>query len=292
VTQLVNETPALNDARGKPAVEGRFRANYLPRVLSIGGFLIAWQLIVPYLRTRLIATPIETVQFMIQELRGITAVKHTVYESFGITLTRLGIGLLITLGLGVIIGVGMGLSKRTNALFHDFVIGALSMPYVIWALIAAMWFGFGFLTTIVVVVIATIPFMITNVAEGVAAVPRELVDMARAFDVSRPRIVRMIVVPAVMPFIFSGFRYALSLGWKALIVAEVFGSDRGAGWVIRFWYTNGTIAGLFAYLGFFVLISVAIDSLTVRVSNRVFRWRPEVTGRMTARQVAARQAAI
>ena len=252
----------------------RWTTNVLPRILAIAGFLAVWQLVVPYLPTRQIPTPTAIGEFMIAELQGDTAAKDTVYVSFAITLARLAIGLLTTFVLGTLIGVAMGLSRRVDAFFHDFVIGDMSMPFVIYALIAAMWFGLVFVTPVIVVVLAAIPFIITNVEEGVRNVPRELVDMARAFGVPRTRMVRSVVIPSLMPFMFAGFRYALSLGWKALAVAEVFGADRGAGWIIRFWYNNGVITGLFAYLAFFVLIAIVIDVVLFRgLSNRVFRWR-------------------
>jgi len=247
----------------------------LPRVLSVVLLLGFWQLVVPHLSTLLIPTPLEIGQTMLSELQGQTTARATVYESFAITLSRLGVGLVLSLVIGTAIGVAMGMSSRFDAMLRDFVYGGLAMPYVIWALLVALWFGFTFTTPVVVVVLASIPFVITNVAEGVRAVPKDIVDMARSFSVPNHHVLRHVVVPSIMPFFFAAFRYAVSLGWKALAVAEVFGSSSGAGWVIRYFFDGRQMEGLFAYLGFFIIFAIVMDFLVFKLlSDRVFRWRP------------------
>jgi NitT/TauT family transport system permease protein len=253
------------------------RAMYtvVPRVLAVLLFLGSWQLAAPHLSTALIPQPTDIIARMLEELRGETAAAATVYESFSITFARLGVGLLISMALGTAIGVAMGVSPRVDAMLRDLVYGLLAMPYVVWALIAALWFGFTFKTPVIVVVLASIAFVITNVAEGVRAVPKDLVDMARSYAVPDRRTLRHIILPSVMPFVFASFRYALSLGWKALAVAEVFGSSSGAGWVIRYWFDSRDMEGLFAYLGFFVIFAIVMDFLVFKIiADRVFRWRP------------------
>lgn len=273
---MTEAVPVSAQSRLRRGLSGP-RREYVPRLLFAALFLVSWQLVVPYLPTEQIPTPTAVAGFMVDELRGDTIAPASVYSSFAITLLRLVVGLAITLVLGTLIGVAMGLSRRFEAFLHDFVIGDLSLPYVIWALILAMWLGFGFMTPVVVIVLAAIPFVITNVAEGVRDVPKELVDMARAYQVPRARMLRRLVIPSLMPFFFAAFRYALSLGWKALAVAEVFGAMEGAGWMLRFWYQSRRTTGLFAYLAFFIIFAIIMDFVVLRgLSKRVFRWRPAV----------------
>lgn len=261
------------------------RGEALPRILFVVAFLGTWQLVVPTLETELIPLPGEVGAFILNELRGDTLAPATVYEAFGITLARLGAGLGIAFPLGLAIGVAMGLSRRFEAFSHDLVIGGLTMPYLVWALIAALWFGFTFLTPVLVVALAAIPFVIMNVAEGVRAVSKDLVDMARSYGVPRSRVVRRLIIPSLMPFLFASLRYGLSLGWKALALAEVFGAADGAGWMLRFWYDAHRTTGLIGYAFFFIVFAIVVDQVVFRwLSNRVFRWRPEVARRGAAVQ--------
>ena len=77
------------------------------------------------------------------EIRGDTLAPQTVYEAFGLSLQRLSLGLAIAFAIGVLLGLLMGLSKKATWFGHDFVVVGLAMPSLVWALIAAMWFGFG-----------------------------------------------------------------------------------------------------------------------------------------------------
>jgi NitT/TauT family transport system permease protein len=238
---------------------------------------LGWQLIVPLLPTKLIPYPSEVLSFMWDEVRGDTLAPDTVYTAFGITLGRLLLGFIFAVVIGVVIGLLMGLSKRAEAFFRDFVMTLLAMPDLVWALVFAMWLGFGPAAPVLTVTLAALPFVILNVWEGVRAVPRDLVDMADSFGVKRSTIIRHVIVPSQMPFAFAALRYGFANGWKGVVVAEVFAAADGAGWTIRYWYDAHRAYGVIGYALFFVVFSLLLDRLVFRkLSNFVFRWRPSV----------------
>ena len=246
----------------------------LPPLLFLVLFIAGWVLAIANVETALLPNPLEVLGFIWDELRADTIAKHNVYQTFGISLVRLAAGLLIAIILGSVIGLLMGRSRRINAFLADFVIADLNMPYLLWALLWSLWLGFSFWTPVFTIVLASVPFVITNVAEGVRNVPRELVDMSASYGVDRRKVVRHVIVPSLMPFLFAGFRYALSLGWKAVVIAELFGSDRGVGWMLKFWYDAHRITALVGYTFFFVVLAVLIDRVfLVWLSRRVFRWQ-------------------
>lgn len=206
-------------------------------------------------------------------------VRTNVYVTFLISLTRLLIGFLIAMVLGTIIGLAMGLSKSVEAFFHDIVMGVLAMPALAWALFTGLIFGFSHTGPIVTAVLAGIPFVIINVREGVRNTPKELFDMARSFKVPNNRINRHVFFPSMMPFFFAAIRYSFSVGWKGLVIAEVFAADRGAGWTIRWWRDAHRAHAVVAYAFFFVIFALIIEKFVFeKASRRVFRWRPEVSG--------------
>jgi NitT/TauT family transport system permease protein len=256
--------------------KGIWANRFVPPLLFVALFLTGWVAAVSTVETALLPNPAEVAVFIWDELRADTIAKHNVYQTFGISLVRLAAGLSIALVLGSVIGLLMGRSRRITAFLADFVIADLNMPYLLWALLWSLWLGFSFWTPVFTIVLASVPFVITNVAEGVRNVPRELVDMAKSYGVDRRTVVRHLIVPSLMPFLFAGFRYALSLGWKAVVIAELFGSDRGVGWMLKFWYDAHRITALVGYTFFFVVLAVLIDRFfLVWLGRRVFRWRGE-----------------
>lgn len=211
--------------------------------------------------------------------------RDNLYITFAISLFRLVSGFLIAMVLGTIIGLGMGLSKAVDAFFHDWVMAILAMPALGWALFISLVFGFGNLGPILAVILTGIPFVIVNVREGVRNTPRELFDMARAFGVKRNRTTRHVLVPAMMPFFFAAIRYAFSIGWKGLVITEVFGGQDGAGWTLKFYYDAHRAHGVVGYACFFIIFALLLERFVFeRWSRRVFKWRPEAGAMETVEQ--------
>jgi ABC-type nitrate/sulfonate/bicarbonate transport system permease component len=254
----------------------RRRRRWIPPMVVLLALLALWTAVWATVDTLLLPNAWEVVVFMWDEVRGDTVAKDNLYQSLAISFARLGLGLVIAMLLGTVLGVVMGRSRKMAAVLDDFVIADLNMPYLVWALLIPLWLGFDFWTPVVVVVLGAIPFVIVNVAEGVRNVPRELLDMARSFDVRQRGVLRNVILPSLAPFLFAAFRFALSLGWKALVLAELFGSDRGMGWMIKFWYDAHRVTALIGYALFFVAIAIVIDRVIIAgISARVFRWQPK-----------------
>jgi NitT/TauT family transport system permease protein len=253
------------------------RAPWVARLLSLVLFVVGWYVIVPLLPTVLLPSPTRVAQFMWDELRGDTLAPQTVYQAFAISLQRLGLGFLFALVVGVPLGLLVGLRRDAAAFLHDFIVVGLAVPSLLWALITAMWFGYGSVAPIVTVLLAATPFVVINVAEGVRDVPRELLDAARAYEVPQGRTVRHVVLPSLMPFFFASMRYGIANGWKGLVLAEVFAATNGAGWTIRYWYDAHRAHGVVGYALFFLIFALLLERVVFgTLSARVFRWRPAV----------------
>lgn len=221
--------------------------------------------------------PLEVGEFMWDEITLDTLAPHNLYATFWISLQRLGTGWLIAMVLGSAIGLSMGLSRGANAFFNDWVVAVLAMPNLAWALFVSLALGFGDTGPILVVVLTGIPYVIVNVREGVRDTPRELLDMAAAFEVPRSRTIRHVLLPSLMPFMFAAARYCFALGWKGLVVAEVFGGQDGAGWTIKFWYDAHRAKGVVGYAFFFLIFAIVVERVLFdTISDRVFRWRSKV----------------
>jgi ABC-type nitrate/sulfonate/bicarbonate transport system permease component len=265
----------------RPRLWELVRHRKLAPVLAIVLFLITWQVVTPLLPTALIPMPIDVFRFMWDEIRGDTLARTNVWQAFAISLRRLGLGFAIAFVVGVPVGVLMGASRWIERLLRDLVLVGLAMPYLVWALLTASWFGLDSNAMILTVVLAAVPFVIINTVEGVRDVPRELSDMARSFRVPRGDVIRHVILPSLMPFFFASLRYGLANGWKGLVVAEIFAATSGAGWNLQFWYDAHRAYAVVGYALFFVLFALFIEQVVFqKLSQHVFRWRPagDVTG--------------
>ena len=242
------------------------------RITSPLLFLLAWQLIVPTIPSRILPMPVEVAEAMWEQLRD-----GSLLEAFSVSLVRLAIGFSLALVVGSVLGLAMGMSPRIEAMLHDFVVVGLTFPYLIWGLLVAMWFGFGPIGPILVVFIAGLPYVILNASEGVRDVSKELRDMATAYEVPRDRVLGHLIIPSLSPFFFASLRYGLANGWKGLVLAEVFAATSGAGYHINEMREYGNFAGVVGFAVYFAIFSIVVERLVFgRLSRRVFRWRPTI----------------
>ncbi|HEX6146693.1 MAG TPA: ABC transporter permease [Acidimicrobiia bacterium] len=253
------------------------------RILFPFAVIGLWYLIYYTIDSRIFPTPQEVLVFMWEEVTLTSGVRYgsvvsNLYGMFAISIVRLTVGFLIALGIGTVVGLAMGLSKSVDAFFHDWVMAILAMPALVWALFLGLAFGFGHEAPVLTVILSGIPFVIINVREGVRNTPKELFDMARAFDVPQNKITRHVLLPSLLPFFFAAIRYAYAIGWKGLVIAEVFGSDRGMGWTIKFWYDAHRAKGVIGYALFFIIFALALEKLVFdRLADRAFKWRPKLS---------------
>ena len=232
--------------------------------------LAVWQFFGDRLDTLLLPTPAAVVDRVID-----FALDGSVVEHFSISLARLTVGFAIVVVAGTALGVAMGVWKPVDAFFRDFVVIGITFPYIVWAFLLTMWVGYGNKAPIIVLVLQALPYVASNVAAGVKDVPKDLLDMARAYGVHRKTVLRHLILPSLGPFFFAALRYGLSTGWKALVVAEVFAAQTGAGYHMVDIRRLGDSAGIVAWALYFVVFAILVERLVfVRASERAFRWRP------------------
>ena len=272
-------TTAPGAQRGWPKI---LRSPKTARLLFPFVVLGVWYLIYYTLDSRIFPSPQQVAVFMWEEITLTSGVRYSsvvenIYGQFGVTLMRLTIGFFIALILGTIIGLAMGISKKVDAFFHDWVMGVLAMPALVYALFLGLALGFTNLGPIIAVVLAGAPFVIINIREGVRNTPKELIDMARSYDVPQNKVTRHVLLPSLMPFFFAAIRYAYAVGWKGLVIAEVFASDRGMGWTIKFWYDAHRAHGVIGYALFFIIFAMILEKLVFDpLAERAFKWRPKI----------------
>jgi NitT/TauT family transport system permease protein len=192
---------------------------------------------------------------------------------FGSTMRKIAIGYSISYVLGVAIGVAMA-RKWWEGFFRDWVVMLMTTPGLVFALLAAVIFGFSPIGPIWAIVVTSFPFVTINVAEGVKALPKDLFDMARAFQIPSIRRTRHVVLPFLAPYLFAALRYGFSMAWKIVTLTELFGSSRGIGFMMRTEFQLFNITGLLAWIFFFFAFALFLEKVLLqRGERRFFRWR-------------------
>lgn len=196
-----------------------------------------------------------------------------IFTHFGASLTKISIGFVISFLIGGTIGI---LMRRPfwDRFFRDSVVGTISTPGLVFALTAAMIFGISFWGPIFAIVVTSFPFVTINVHEGVRAIPKELLDMAKAYEVPERDRIRHVVIPHLAPYSFTAARYSFAITWKITMLTELFGSVNGIGFMMRTAFQEFSMTGVLAWVGSFFLFALFIEKVVLeRIETRFFRWR-------------------
>lgn len=237
----------------------RTRSVGLP-VLGFLVILLVWQLLTSgLLSDSRIVTAFQP-RYALRELAGFF-VSGVIYSHIIASLERIGLGLALAVAIGVPIGIVIGhyrTAERASSLAFQFLrmISPLS-----WMPIAIIAFGVGNNPVIFLIAIAAVWPMIINTAHGVSSLDQRWIRAARTLGANEWKLVRMVILPAVVPDMLTGLRLAVGLAWVVLVPAEMLGVSDGLGYYIldtRDRFNYGELMAVILIIG---VIGYALDQL-------------------------------
>lgn len=243
-----------------------------PRWLFIIVALLLWQAYAVFRDSRLIPTPVKVGATMWKILTS-----GIFFEQLAASMTRILIGFSLAMLAGTIIGILMGSRKSWDEFFKALVILGLALPGLIYALICVMFFGISMLAPVTAILAGSYPFVVVNVAEGVKALDKDLIDMGRSYKVGRGKIVRQVIMPSLLPFILAAIRNGFAIAWKICTLVEVFGAVSGVGYMIKSSFDQYAVYGIIAWALLFGGVMLLIEyGILVPAERYLARWRPKV----------------
>lgn len=197
-------------------------------------------------------------------------------ENTRVTLERIAIGYVLAMTTGVALGIAMGLSRFREYLTTPLII-ALNFPAIIWTFIFVMWLGFTDYVVVVLVLFASVtPYIAVNIWKGAEDINSDLLGMADSFNFSEQYLYRHILIPSLLPYIFASSRLGFAVAWKLSLVAEIFGTSVGLGYVIFYYFDLSRADMMIAWSLPIMLLMFGIERLLKRIEQRTFAWRPDI----------------
>jgi len=199
------------------------------------------------------------------------------FKELAASLVRILLGFGTAMVVGLIVGVSMGSRRFWDEFFEIPVIVGLSLPGLIYAMMAVMILGLGLTTPVIAILLAAYPFVAVNIREGVKATDKELVDMARVYLVDRWRMITKVILPGLLPFIMAAIRVGFTIAWKVAVLTEVFGASTGIGYQLRYNFQLFSMRTMIAWALLFGAVMLVIEYGLLAPAEKYFaRWRPKV----------------
>ncbi len=240
------------------------------RAASIFTLIFIWWVLSLFFPPTLVPNPRET----FAEVGAIIQSGELLIE-MGATLRRVGVAFAIAIVLSIPIGIFMGTVKAIESFFEPPVVLGLTVPGLIWAVLAIMFFGLNEHSAYAAVAVSILPMLTISIWQGTKAIDKELLDMSAVFHASAWSKIVDVIMPQLISHILAAIRYGLGFAWKVVVVVEMFGFSNGVGYRVVRGFNTFSMKAVLAWTIAFLIVMVFIEfGLIGWLERSVTRWRP------------------
>lgn len=258
---------SIND-RQAPRLRWRRRVeNAGPPLLLIGFTLLVWQAATQLsgLRPFILPSPARVLAagWKTRALLG-PAIVTTLLETL--------IGLAIAILLGAAIAAMMDLVPFLRRALYPILVASQTVQILAIAPLLLIWFGFGILPKILIVVLICFFPMAVSSADGLASADSDVIAYFHSLGASRSQIWRMVRLPAALPAFFSGLRIAVTYSVVGATIGEWVGGSGGLGlYMLR---SKNALATDQVFVAIVVTsaLSIALFSIVYLVERLALPW--------------------
>ncbi len=188
------------------------------------------------------------------------------------SLWRLIVGLALGSAIGVILGLITGRSKAFARVLNPIIQVLRPLPPVAIIPLIIVWFGIDDGAKIFSIAFAVFFPVWIGAYLGAQQIPQTFLWSARLFTISKFKMFREVIFPASLPFIVSGIRIAIAIGFVMVFVSELSGASSGLGYRISISSLSYRIDEMIAALIVLGALGALTDQLFVFTTHKFFPW--------------------
>jgi ABC-type nitrate/sulfonate/bicarbonate transport system permease component len=259
---------------------GPNRFRIIAWLVSVCAFIIIWQEFAWFLRYTgvewrfYVPYPAEVfevlVESFVEEVPGIGLSMGTMALA---SLKRVILGFILALAVAFPLGLLIASFSLVKNLGDPIVEMFRPVPPVAWIPIFIVMFSMFWGPVAVVFLGAFFPILL-NVVFGVQRTDRTLIDAAKTLGAGRIDVLMKVVIPSTAPYLMTGIKIGLGIGWMCIVAAEmlpVVGGGVGyALWTSALQFSRYDVT--FACMIVIGLLSIMTTGIAEQVERRLYRW--------------------
>lgn len=245
----------------------------IPTVIAIVVFLTVWQVLCSGPDATL-PSPTKVLQetwdpLIIDPFFQGDGTDQGLFWQIAASLRRVAIGYTLAaaagIGLGIVIGVSLFMYRALDPIFQVL----RTIPPLAWLPLSLAAFRDSQPAAIFVIFITAIWPVIINTAVGVRNIPQDYNNVAKVLQLSQIEYFFNVLLPAALPYIFTGLRIAIGLSWLAIVAAEMLTGGVGIGFFIWDAYNSGSLSEVILAVFYVGLVGLLLDRLISFIGNRI-----------------------
>ncbi|RBQ18194.1 ABC transporter permease [Spongiactinospora rosea] len=199
-------------------------------------------------------------------------------ENLLASVRRVGLGLAIGVPGGVALALLSGLSRYGEALIDGPVQIKRAIPALAIMPLLILWLGIGEVMKVTVIALGVLVPIYVHTHNGLRAIDNRYVELAATVGLGRATFIRRVVLPGALPGFLLGMRFAVTVAWLHLVVAELINSTSGIGYMMDLARTYGQTDVILVGIVLYGLLGLFSDAAVRLVERRALSWRRTLAG--------------
>lgn len=187
-----------------------------------------------------------------------------------LSLVRVAKGFLLAIAIGTPLGFVLGLSRSFQRAFDPLIQILRPISPLAWLPLGLIIFQRSEPAAVFTIALCAMWPTVINTAVGVRNINPDYLNVGRVLRLSRGRMLRKIVIPATLPYVFTGFRLSLGIAWLVIVASEMLTGAPGIGGFLWQEYNSLVYSHILLSIVTIGLIGYALDRL-MGVAERRFQ---------------------
>ena len=181
------------------------------------------------------------------------------------SLRRVMLGFLLGAVVAIPLGFLIGMSKEAMLAINPIIQIFKPVSPLAWLPISLAIFNLADPSAIFVIFITSLWPTIINTALGVSSVSKDYIDVARVLEMPRWRRITKIILPASLPYIFTGLRISLGIAWLVIVAVEMLTGGIGIGFFVWDEWSRLNLSSVFLAVLVIGLTGLLLDYAVSRI---------------------------
>ena len=178
-------------------------------------------------------------------------------------------GFLLGSLIAIPIGILMGASTVCKQIFYPIVQLLKPVSPLAWFPIGLVVFKDTGLATIFIVFITSLWSTLINTSFGVASIPQDHKNVAKAFGFSKTRYLTKILIPYSLPHIITGLRLSISVAWLVIVAGEMLSGGAGIGFFVWDSWNALSLEKVISAIIIIGIVGLLFDKLFTYIESKV-----------------------
>src|SRR5437667_8557759 len=145
------------------------------------------------------------------------------------SLVRVAKGFALALLIGTPLGFLLGLSRTFHTAFDPIVQFLRPISPLAWLPLGLVIFQKSEPAAVFTIALCAMWPTVINTAVGVRSISQDYLHVGRVLKLSRFKMLTEIIIPASLPYVFTGYRLSLGLAWLVIVASEMLTGTPGVG---------------------------------------------------------------